>query len=551
MGVPDGLRRLDDLTVAPAERLQGIPPLLESNARALGVAAGSLLALRKAGMALCARSALPTGVVGDRVWVSPLGDLRIPTARLLVRFEPTSTPARNRAALLSRGVEIVHEFRGGRLFSVRSSVADDADPGASDRRLRAVACLRSARRVWRRPMPGRAWPFDDVRLHEQWAWRNTGQTGGVLGADVNAFPAWKGGVTGAGVRVAVIDLAFDMEHEDLEAGIDVAASGAYVEGDQGGVTFVSPCPSVTYESHGTNVAGLLGARADNGVGGCGIAPDATLLPIMVPAYCAEDTFLRALRFAADPREEFPPLSTVRGADILTCSLGWSGPISEDVHDELRRLRTLYRAKKKRRGKLLVWAGPHGDDVITPESDGIAGSDLVLTVGTSSDDDERLPCGFGPHLDVLAPGERLLTTHPSDSDYGPYVEAGETSMAAPIAAGVAALALQANPVLGAADLERVVCETCEKIGGAAPNYDAQGHDLKYGYGRVDAGRAVETARTLFSLWKRLPWRKQLELLRKPRHARRVPHIHPPKSESKRKVKVKSKKPAGKRKKRKGA
>ncbi|HEX2280418.1 MAG TPA: S8 family serine peptidase, partial [Thermomicrobiales bacterium] len=66
----------------------------------------------------------------------------------------------------------------------------------------------------------------------------------------------------------------------------------------------------------------------------------------------------------------------------------------------------------------------------------------------------------------------------------------TSFAAPTAAGVGALVLAANPALTWTDVRQLMRDTCDKIGGVV--YDANGHNVDYGYGRVNAAMAVSQA-----------------------------------------------------------
>src|SRR5260370_16282597 len=71
-----------------------------------------------------------------------------------------------------------------------------------------------------------------------------------------------------------------------------------------------------------------------------------------------------------------------------------------------------------------------------------------------------------------------------------VDFGGTSAACPLAAGVGALALSADPALRAADLRDLLHRSCDRIGGVT--YDATGWNMFYGYGRINAQRAVSNA-----------------------------------------------------------
>jgi subtilase family protein len=112
--------------------------------------------------------------------------------------------------------------------------------------------------------------------------------------------------TGNGVRVAAIDSGVELDHPDLRGRI--ALSRNFVDGQE----FIA-------ESHGTAVAGIIGARADDGKGIVGVAPEATLLalracwqpaPAADAAVCSTFTLAKALQFALDNQ-----------ANVINLSLG--------------------------------------------------------------------------------------------------------------------------------------------------------------------------------------------------------------------------------------
>ena len=82
---------------------------------------------------------------------------------------------------------------------------------------------------------------------------------------VNSHIAHKGGITGKGIKVAVIDTGINTSHEEFSNALTIDI-GCGVEDDN---------------NHGSNVCGIIGAMANNGKGGCGIAPDCTLMSIRV------------------------------------------------------------------------------------------------------------------------------------------------------------------------------------------------------------------------------------------------------------------------------
>jgi subtilisin family serine protease len=95
-------------------------------------------------------------------------------------------------------------------------------------------------------------------------------------------------------------------------------------------------------------------------------------------------------------------------------------------------------------------------------------------------------------DVSLPGRGFnVGRAPDGGKDGRYTNAfGGTSSATPLAAGVGALVLCANPKLASADVREMLRTTADKIDAG---YDAQGFSPRYGYGRVNAARAVNAAK----------------------------------------------------------
>jgi hypothetical protein len=117
--------------------------------------------------------------------------------------------------------------------------------------------------------------------------------------------------TGRDVRIAVIDSGVAARHPDLRGQIAVARN--FVD--------ARPMPA---ESHGTQVAGVIAARAGNGLGMAGIAPDSRLLALRAcwetagasSASCSSFTLARALQFAIDARAQVFNLSLAGPRDVL-------------------------------------------------------------------------------------------------------------------------------------------------------------------------------------------------------------------------------------------
>ena len=213
-----------------------------------------------------------------------------------------------------------------------------------------------------------------------------------------------------------------------------------------------------------------------------------------------------------------------GADIISCSWGptdgvWWDP-EDPVHEQVdplpdsTRLAIDYAIDKGRdgRGCVITWAAGNGNESV--DNDGYASYERVIAVAACNDSGTRsaysdmgkaLWCAFPSSHgeDSLTPG--IWTTdrsgaegyNPGDEtlgdEAGDYTNSfGGTSSACPGVAGVVALILAVNPGLGWREVRDLLRASCDRIDEAGGEYDADGHSRLYGYGRVNAARAVELA-----------------------------------------------------------
>ena len=117
--------------------------------------------------------------------------------------------------------------------------------------------------------------------------------------------------TGRHVRVAVIDSAVDDNHPDLAQAVETH------------VDFATEGPPRAAETHGTAVAGLIAARADNGIGIVGVAPQASLLALRAcrevderHTLCSSLSLAKALNFAIERRADIINMSLSGPPDLL-------------------------------------------------------------------------------------------------------------------------------------------------------------------------------------------------------------------------------------------
>ncbi len=230
---------------------------------------------------------------------------------------------------------------------------------------------------------------------------------------IGAFLAHEYGNLGAGVKVAVLDTGIDYYHPELSANYG------------GGDNFISLDPDYhdpyddSYNSHGTHVAGIIGAAID-GDGVVGVAPQAELYAVKV---LGGDGFGNASSLIAGLE-----WSTENSMDIANISIG-SGTYSLALEEACQ---TAYNA-----GVLLVAAAGNnaGGDVLYP-----ARYDSVIAVGgTAHDDSVYWGSAIGPEIELAAPGLMVNSTVRA----GEYGLLSGTSQAAPHVTGVAALLMAAG------------------------------------------------------------------------------------------------------------
>jgi len=294
-------------------------------------------------------------------------------------------------------------------------------------------------------------------------------------ANIHIEDAWK--ITkGENVTVAVIDAGdFDVNHEDLrENVIDIYNA----DNNNHQILDLTDEPA-----HGSTVAGFI-ASPINGEGLVGAAPKAKLILIQ-QVYDSDSGTIEAFKYAVD-----------HGAKIINNSWG-TNHVSEIVADYLQEL--------KDQGITIIFAsGNEGANMdvsyIRDESE----LDSVIGVGASSElNDVTDYSNYGVNIDILAPGGEYIGVLGIDDtgiagssnqlglvddDYA--FEMG-TSFAAPIVTGVTALMLSVNPSLTPDQIRDILIKTADKIGDYA-NY-VNGFDIKRGYGKLNATKAVEMAR----------------------------------------------------------
>lgn len=417
--------------------------------------------------------------MGNKVYQQEDGHILIANRTLVVQFDAEMAEETARSEIESRGLRII------RTLAFAPNQFEVEVPPEIDLLEAANSLQESADTVAAEPefveFIGQRLTPNDPAYAQQWHHANAGTGTATAGADIKSERAWDF-TRGAGIRIAVIDNGFDVGHADLAAAI-VGESGFF---DASG-NFRQTLAGFPDSDHGTFCAGMAAARHNNATDGCGSAPESELLLVAPRAdqVGTQATLARAVAYAANPSIEVTSLSPATGADVIVSSLGPNGAawaLTTVLENAL-----IFASRQGRRGLgcPIFWASSNGRNVAIDE-DEVVSHPVVTAVGRSRNNDTEDNSARGAELAFLAPGVSVVST---GSGGGTRTDTG-TSFAAPLSAGIGALVLSVNPDLRAHEVADLMKGTCDKIGGVT--YDARGHNLDYGHGRVNAARAVMRA-----------------------------------------------------------
>lgn len=353
----------------------------------------------------------------------------------------------------------------------------------------------------------------------QWHLKNTKIDGVLVDAGVNADLAQKL-TKGENIIIALIDDGFDIDHPEF------SQPGKVVYSRDVSSNSNDPRPKNIYNNHGTACAGVATA---SGINASGVAPAALLMPVRLSSNLGSMAEADAFKWATD-----------HGADIISCSWGpedgnWSDP-EDPLHTietglpDSTRLAMDYAVSRGRNGKgcIITFAAGNGNEDI--KFDGYASYEKVIAVAACNDTEKRsVYSDYGDAVFCCFPSSDFGYTpfnHPQPLTSGIYTtdrvgskgynpdgdytdEFGGTSSSCPGVAGTVALILSANPGLDWQQVRDMLKVTSEKIDKAKGKYDKQGHSIFYGYGRVDADKAVKRALELKSQVKIKSGRKKIK------------------------------------------
>lgn len=349
---------------------------------------------------------------------------------------------------------------------------------------------------------------------------------------IDVMGAWDITKGDRSIVVAVADDAIDLHHPDFQGRGKVVAPYDFGENE------FQISPEHHQESHGTICAGLAIAE-ETGTGIVGVAPECALMPLKTIGYLDDDAIEALFSWTVE-----------RGADVILCS--WNAA-AVNLPLSLRQSAAIHRAATQGRdgkGCVIVFAagnanrpldgtiferGWHNKMLHGPTAwlNGYATHpDVIAVSACTSQNLKAAYSNWGVAITVCAPSHNappgiwfaehgylptapelhtsLLGSHLFSTDTlgeleyidGHWArEFGGTSGAAALVAGVAALVLSVNPMLTAAEVKQILEATADKIvdtrrdrqlGLQLGTYEQQGHSQWFGYGKVNAKRAVQLA-----------------------------------------------------------
>lgn len=362
-----------------------------------------------------------------------------PTDEVLVRFRPGMEAKERGSAHASLGATVVKDLaivEGLQLVKLPAGVSVP-EALAHYRTQPGVVYAEPNWRVTILSLP------NDPSLDDMWGLRNLGHSGGTSGADIAAEPAWNLHTGSRSVVVAVIDTGIDYTHLDLRAnmwrntadcntnGVDDDGNG-YID-DCYGIDTVNDDPDPFDDhSHGTHVAGTIGAVGNNRQGVVGVNWRVRLLAckfLDAEGYGTTAAAIACLQYVQAMQE--------RGVNIVATSNSWGGG------DRSLALRDAIRAHQQRGILFIAAAGNDtSDNDTTPAYPANYSLSNVLAVAATdrSDDLAYFSNSGRSTVHLGAPGHEILSTIPGNA----YATFSGTSMATPHVTGVAALLKAYHP-----------------------------------------------------------------------------------------------------------
>lgn len=339
--------------------------------------------------------------------------------------------------------------------------------------------------------------ISDPIFQDQWHLFNPVQ----VGHDVNVTDVWLSGVTGKNATVAIVDDGLDMYSNDLKP--NYYPEGSWDFNDQ---TY-EPKPRLSDDKHGTRCAGEVSA-AKNDVCGVGVAYDSKIAGIRILS-----------KLISDADEAIAMNYDYQHNQIYSCS--WGPPDDGRTMDApglLIKAAMLNGIQNGRGGLGSIYVFASGNGAASDDNcnfDGYTNSIYSITVGAL---DRK---GVHPYYSEKCSAQLVVTYSSGSGDAIHTTDVGEnacysghggTSAAAPLAAGIFALALEVRPDLSWRDMQYIAIESAVPIDLDTEEWQDTSMGKKFshtfGYGKVDSWKLVEVSKTWKNVkpqsWFFSPW-----------------------------------------------
>jgi subtilisin family serine protease len=329
----------------------------------------------------------------------------------------------------------------------------------------------------------------DNQYYKQWAFQNNGNipfAASKTGADIEMEKAWKIEQGDSSVVVAILDSGVKTDHLEFSGriwknyaeipnnGVDDDNNG-YIDDIQGW-NFADGSNEVNDDSgHGTNIASIIGANGNNGIGFSGVDWNCKLMVLKV---LKNDVgyyswWASSIYYAVD-----------NGANVINMSLGG------DV--ESQALNEAIQYALDRNVVVIVSMGNKNSDNISYPSNYPG----VIAVGATNPDDSRTTSFFwsstsgsnyGEHISVVAPGNFIYgLSYKNNTEFDTYF--GGTSQSAAFVSGLASLLIAQTPTITHKEVKELIEKTAnDRVGDQKE--DLVGRDNYYGNGRINAYEAL--------------------------------------------------------------
>lgn len=265
---------------------------------------------------------------------------------------------------------------------------------------------------------------------------------------INAPTAWDTTTGNNKVQVLVCDTGINSNHPDLKGNILTQ-----------GLNFIDNSKNTepSGNPHGTLVAGILGAKGNNGIGIAGLNWNIEIIPGKISneanGMTHSSVMAKCIQWAIDNH-------------IRIVNLSYSGTTSDAIISVSKSL-------FENNGMLFQTIGNKGEDLTAPNNP------YAVTVGaTDFYDFKAMWSNTGEALDMVAPGVSMYST----SSNGDYARVQGTSFSAPLVSGTAALLLSLNPNLKMSEVKQILLDSAKDLG-------IKGYDKYFGHGRLDVANAI--------------------------------------------------------------